>query len=264
MKKSKKRVLFVTDMHCGHRVGLTPPKFQSAIPGEKYHRLQVELYDAYRTRVRKLKKQKKIDICVVVGDSLDGKGVRSGGTELIAVDMRTQVNIAKECLEEINAETYVGVHGTAYHVAPAGEDWESVLADEMNFQSIQSHLWLDVNGLIFDVKHFVGATSVPYGRNTQLEKDQVANLLWNEVSEQPRGDVFIRGHLHHFHGCFEDRFLAIVLPALQGAATKFGARKCSLPVNFGLVWFDVYSDGSYSWNKDIIRVESQQAKVIKL
>ena len=89
------------------------------------------------------------------------------------------------------------------------------------------------------------------------------NVALLDISK-PRGDVFIRGHVHHHHFCGEPHFLAMTLPALQGAASKFGGRICSLPVHFGLVWFDVEDDGSYSWNRDIIHVQSQRAKAIKL
>jgi len=262
--KKIKRILFMADLHCGHRAGLTAPEFQSGTLGKKYYHLQVELWDAYKNRIAALKKERPIDICCVVGDAFDGKGTRSGASELIAVEMRRQVDMAIRAIEEVGAKTLLGVYGTAYHVAPIGDDWETTLAVEMKFKKMDSHMWPEVNGLTFDVKHFIGGTSVPYGRGTQLEKDQIANLLWNEVEEQPRGDVFIRAHLHRFHFCGEDHYLAICLPSLQGAATKFGARKCSMPVNFGLVWFDVYPDGSYEWNRDVIRVESQKAESVKL
>jgi len=257
-----KRVLTIADLHCGHRAGLTPPEYQSAIPGRRYHKLQIDLWEAFASRIKKLQ---PIHTLIVVGDCVDGKGQRSGGSELITSDMRLQSEMAATALNTVKAEHTIMVYGTAYHSSPSGEDWEKLVADKIGARSIGDHEWISVNGLMFDVKHHIGGTSVAYGRNTQLEKAQLANLLWNEMDKgQPRGDVFIRGHVHHHHGCFEPHYLAMSLPALQGAATKFGGRVCTLPVHFGLVWFDVEDDGSYSWDRDIIHVTSQRAKAIKL
>ena len=222
--------------------------------------MQVELWNEFKKAIKKIQ---PIDILVVNGDAIEGKGTRSGSTELIQADMNKQCDQAVEIINFIDADTVVMTYGTAYHTSPAGEDWERVIADRVG-ATIGDHEWLDINGLVFDCKHHVGGTSVPYSKGTQVSKDQLANLLWAEQDEQPRADIFIRSHVHSFFQCGEDHWLGVVLPALQGAGSKFGGRRCSMPVNFGIVWFDVDKNGEYSWNKNIIRVESQKAKVVVL
>ena len=41
----KKKIVAMADLHCGHRVGLTPPKWQGRNVNPKYNRIQKELWD---------------------------------------------------------------------------------------------------------------------------------------------------------------------------------------------------------------------------
>ena len=248
-----KRVVTIGDAHSGHRVGLTPPKYQSAIPGDQYHRIQVELWDYYEKVIQLLK---PIDILVHNGDAIDGKGARSGGTELIEADPIKQIDIAYDALKIANAKEYAFTKGTPYHTGDT-TDYEKIIADKFN-APIKEHLWIEVNGVMFDIKHKIGSSSVPYGKNTQIAKDRLWNFIWSEYDEQPKADVYIRSHVHYFTYCGEDNYLAMTLPALQGQGSKFGARQCSGIVHFGIVWFDCYDDGSFIWNRRILRAVSQK------
>jgi hypothetical protein len=254
-----KRIVFVGDAHAGHRVGLTCPRYQSAIHGEQYHRIQVELWDYYSKVIKSLQ---PIDILVHNGDAIDGKGARSGATELIHADPGIQVEMAYEGLSIAEAGTYILTYGTPYHTG-SDTDYERVLADRLG-ADIKGHQWIEVNGTTFDIKHKIGGSSVPYGKNTQISKDRLWNYIWSEYDEQPKSDVFIRSHVHYFTYCGEDNWLGIVLPALQGQGSKFGARQCSGIVHFGVVWVDCYDDGSYTWSRKILRARSQQQAPLHL
>ena len=255
----KKKVVAISDPHCGHLVGLTPPKWQKSIK-TKWGLIQYQLWNAY---IEMLERQKPVDILFVVGDCIDGKGSRSGGTEQITTDRNEQVEMAVRVIREIQAEAIVMVYGTPYH-SGMDEDWERQIADKVQAKKLGSHEWPEVNGLVFDVKHKIGSSSIPHGRATPIERDRLWNFLWTEHEEQPKADILIRGHVHYFHFCGEDSWLGITLPALQGLGSKFGARQCSGHVDFGLVYFDVEEDGTYSWGWDIARVASQKATTIKL
>lgn len=257
----KKRLLVLADLHCGHRVGLTPPAYQSAIPGNKYYQIQVGLWAEY---VKKIEALKPIDILVVNGDAVDGKGQRSGGTELLTTEMKKQAEMAAECIRYTEAGKVIIVRGTPYHVGESDEN-EDTVAEKVGAVACGDHEWIDVNGVVFDFKHFVGASSIPHGRFTALAKDKLWNTIWNhEHEQQPDADVLIRSHVHSHHGCFDPYFLGMTTPALQAAGTKFGARKCSGVVHWGFLWFDVFEDGSYAWNRHITVLESQKIKPIKL
>lgn len=267
MERNFKRFLTVGDLHCGHRVGLTPPEFDYAVEDDRYYRVRRELWNAYADAVDAIQ---PIDIMLVNGDCCDGKGQKSGATELIRTDMNSQVAMAQSCILYAKPKKIVMTYGTGYHVSPGGEDWEKVLADRLTAQlgyevTIGAHEWYDINGTVFDCKHKVGSSSVPYGRGTPISKDRFWNLVWAEFDEQPKADVLIRSHTHAAKVDGEPgTYMAYILPALQGQGSKFGGRVCQGTVHFGIMWFDCYEGGGYRPNWKIIRVLSQRREAVKL
>jgi hypothetical protein len=207
---------------------------------------------------------KPIDILVCNGDLIDGRGERSAGTELIISDRNKQIMAAVECIQQTDAPHVVITRGTPYHVG-GDIDFEDIIAQAVNADKIGDHEWIDVNGVVFDVKHKPAGTSqVPHTRNTGISRDRLWNLIWSEFDEQPKSDIIIRSHAHHFTFCGEENWLAMITPALQGVGSKFGAQQCVGTVHWGLIHFDVYDTGEYFWKPHIFRVEEQQVKPIKL
>lgn len=260
-KRNFKRVVILADLHCGHRVGLTPPAWHSQIPGKRYHQIQVECWDNFTKEIKRLM---PIDICIVNGDAIDGKGTRSGGQELLTPDRMKQVDIATECVSFLKADKHVFVKGTPYHVGE-NEDWENDLARNYN-EKAEDHAFLKINGVNFDVKHFVGSSSIPHGRFTGVARARLWNIIWhNEGEQQPDADVLIRSHVHYSVFAGEaNNWLAMTTPALQAAATKYGARLCEGIVHWGFVYFDVYDDGRYSWGKYIPTIVQTIVKPLEL
>ena len=242
-----KRVVVCGDFHCGHRVGLTPPAYQN-------EEVQGELWGAFEDMIEPLR---PIDILVVNGDLIDGKGKRSGGTELITADRSEQAEMATVCIEYVDAAEVYLTFGTPYHVGRS-EDWEAEVAKYIS-APIEDQLWLDVYGTIFDIKHFIGASSVPHGRHTTIARDRLWNILWAEMGQQPKADILIRSHVHYHNYCGGASWVAMTTPALQGLGSKFGARIPSGTVDFGIVVFDVDEDGSFSWDADTILIETQMS-----
>lgn len=161
----------------------------------------------------------------------------------------------------------VCLHGTPYHVSPDGEDWENIIASDCGAVKIGSHEWVEVDGVMFDLKHEVSSSSVPHGRYTALAKSNLWSILWSIGNRAPRGKketVLIRSHVHYHAWCGAPGWLAMTLPALQGHGTKFGSRRCEGMVDFGIVVFETDGKGGYSWTKEIAEVSSQQAKAIRL
>lgn len=254
-----KRVLIVADLHSGHRVGLTPPQYQLN-SGNKWGRVQKALWQEYTRMVDRLK---PIDYLICNGDSMDGKGHRSGGTELLTADRNEQVSIARTCLEYTEAPVIVMTHGTPYHVGDQ-DDWEQTLADQMpQVRKIGGQEWVNIGEVIFDCKHKIAGTSVPYSKGTAISKERLWNLLWTEHNEQPKAHCIIRSHIHSFFFVGADNWLGVVTPALQGQGSKYGSRQCQGHVDFGVVWFDI-ENGAYKWGWDIARVEEQRARPIVL
>jgi len=273
LKIMKKRIIVISDLHCGHQSGLTPPDYQysevknSTTKHNKWAKLQKEMWISY---INILEKYKPFDVGFSMGDMIDGKGGKSGGTELICADRNTQVDMAVACHQNISDRSgkdfkWIGVFGTAYHSSgEGGEDWESIIADRCEFEKIGSHESVDVNGCIFDLKHHIGASSIPHGRFTSAAKERLWNVLWNERDLRPKANVILRGHVHYATYCGEPGWVAMTLPSLQGMGTKFGARICAGTVHWGLVIFDVDDNGNFEWHQEVIEIVSQKMEAIKI
>lgn len=238
MQKKKvkaKRLLVVSDFHCGSRLGLMVDKTS-------------EHWKAFSSAIDKLK---PFDVCLVNGDAIDGKGEKTGGTEQLTSDRIEQKNMAIEVLEFIDAKKYLFTYGTPYH-AGKEEDWEKLIAEKFDAR-ISGQEFFDVNGLMFHAKHKIARSTIPHGRFTPLARQKVWNLFWSEYGEAPKVDVFIRSHTHYFAYCGDCGYLAIITPALQRWGSKYGERMCEGTIDFGFIVFDILSRGDYHWDKYIWR-----------
>jgi hypothetical protein len=265
-----KRILVVTDPHSGHRSGLTPPAYQqrpvakSSVKRNKFAAMQSQNWQAWK---KLLRKYQPFDMMFHLGDAIDGTGFRSGGTELITTSLEEQVDMAVDVCNSVRMHgkkgfKIYGVHGTPYHTASGdGDDWDSVLAEQAGWESIGSHEWIDVNGCVFDLKHKVGSSSIPHGRHTAMAKEKLWNQLW--ADGQPQANVVLRGHVHYHSFCGGPGWLAMTLPALQGAGSKFGARQCSGTVDWGVTVFDVDNKGQFDWTCDTVQFKDQVAKAVR-
>jgi len=149
-----KTVGIFADLHCGHLAGLAPPAwFVSAgnRKGKAILKLQQDMWRAFKAM---LKPVKELDLAIWNADLIDGRGERSGSTELIAIDRQDQVEMAITVIKNVPAKAHLFTRGTAYHTGGA-EDWENLIASAYG-GDIHDHQWADVNGLVFDVKHHIG------------------------------------------------------------------------------------------------------------
>ena len=255
------RIAIISDTHCGHRAGLTPPKWQwpECDPGEdplrsKFATIQRILWGWFAATVKKLQ---PIDVLIHMGDAIDGTAEKSAGTELITTDLKEQCDIARECIETVEAARTHLLYGTPYHTASDGQDWEAVLA-EMVCADIGGHEWYDAEGVVFDCKHKVSSSIIPHGRHTGPSRDWLWNVLWAERGLQPQARVYIRGHVHYHTYCGDPTRLVITAPCLQ-AWSKYGSRQCAGTIDLGLLVFDC-EGGEYSWKPYLLDMAPMAAQ----
>jgi len=266
MPKKKKRVVVLSDLHCGHQVGLTPPSWHDT-PDETASPARIKLAD-FRKQTFSLyynwvKKLAPIDILLVNADCIDGRGERSGQTELITSDRDYQCDMAAEIIKAAKAKKVVMTYGTPYHTGQL-EDFENQIAKEVKAEKVGGHEWVDVNGLVFDLKHKVGSSGIPHGRHTAVAKENLWNTLLAARDEAPRANVIIRSHVHYHTFAGGVDWIAMTTPALQGPGSKYGNRQCSGTVDFGLIHFDVNPSGSYEWSVHAKRLLDKQEMLLKL
>ena len=248
-----KRLLVISDTHCGHMSGLTPPGYQ--LPLDAASALRRRLADFERRTwdwfIRAIDKARPFDALVWNGDMLDGKGERSGGTELIMADRLDQIGMAEAILDAIGAPSVDLIYGTPYHVG-RDEDWEAVLAEKRELH-IGSHEWVEAEGVTLDFKHKVGSSVIPHGRRTAPERSRLWNQIWAERGLQPKADIVVRSHVHYYGFSGDARGLVMTTPGLQGW-TKYGSRECEGTVDYGFVTIDC-ENGRYEWTPHLLDME---------
>lgn len=275
-KRTFLRVLAMADTQCGHLYGLTPPGWGATpTPGftdedgnilnerEKAAAAAVEFWNWFKSVVEPLK---PIDVLIFNGDAIDGNQKRSGATECWTADRAQQVDMAADIVEYIRPKRALFTRGTPYHVGTA-EDWEDQLAHRIGEQDwceescIKDHLFADIRGTVFDVKHEAGRTSVPYSKATQVSKHQLFNVLQADAGIEPKSDILLRAHAHLYIAVDGPDFLAVSMPSLQ-LHSKHGARRVLGDVDIGIMHFDLYDGGRYSWTKHLVQLESRKAEVV--
>lgn len=229
MANNFKRLVVVSDFHCGHERGLIKD-------------MKNRYWNEFARQIDKLK---PIDICLANGDLIDGRGEKTGGSELIQRECLEQKDMAIEILEYIGAKKHIFTYGTAYHVGD-NEDFEKEIAKHFN-APIKGQAYFNINGLRFHAKHKIGKSSIPHGRFTALARQKVWDLFWNDEEGITKSDIFIRSHVHYFNYCGGTNWLALITPGLQGWGSKYGERICEGTINWGFVYFDIESEKEWKW-----------------
>ena len=273
--KCDKRVAVIADPHCGHMVGLTPRSFRTdPVKGyallrtkrRKWADIRDECWDRYLAEMKAIR---PVSLLVVNGDCIDGRGEKSGSTELLTVDREEQCQMAVSCILVAQPERVVMTYGTAYHAGDR-EDFENLIANTIQEKhgietKIGSHEWVDVNGTVFDIKHHIGRSTIPHGRHTAVARERLHNALWAEAGEQPEAQIFIRSHVHYSTYCGEPgKWIALTTPALQAMGTKYGSRVMSGRVDWGFLHFDIEPDGTWHMYPHVIPIKAQKAKALKV
>lgn len=266
-----KRILVISDTHCGHQAGLTPPDFwypiienpdsATLIKRNQIGQIQRDMWGWFTDVI---KKYGPFDLLFHLGDNIDGQGHKSGGTELINSDPNIQCEIATMCIEAANVtgSGIVMVYGTPYHTGNIS-DFENIVAGNVNAKSISGHEQVDVNGCIFDLRHKVGRSSIPHGKATPLLKQALTNLLWVERGAQERASVILRGHVHYECAAGDSKCWSISCPGLEWS-TKFGSREVDGIASIGVIIFEVDEKGRHAWNWLIMPLDSLKPPLLHL
>lgn len=250
------KVLLCGDFHCGSDVGLTPPKWQQ-------NAYQEEMWQKFRRRINECG---PFDFAVFNGDLVDGKNSKEGGRRQITVNRLEQIQMAKQVIEVISFDNALLTRGTPYHVG-VDEDFEEGLASEIGCP-IYGQAFPRIEGVNFSIRHFIGASSIPYGRFTAIARDYEWNKIWaTEKENHPRSNIMVRSHVHYYGDCGRqvskgsDWWRGFTLPALQGAGSRFGETKCIGIVDFGFVWLELNNGKLVNWQAEIIPLKHGNVEV---
>ena len=251
MAKKDKRILVLADTHCGSAVGLTPPVYWIADTEKNAatRKLEEEMWTEYR---RLLRMVGPVDILFFLGDGIDGKQKKEGSRGLLTADLHEQGEMNIACIAQVDAKKKVYVGGTPYHTGEE-EDEEIRIAEKLD-AIYDLRKFVTVNGLTFDLRHFIPGSSIPHGRYTALAKDVLWNDLWTIANMQPKADVTLRAHVHYYAdlGSKNPDHRAIIVPGLQAVGGLFGSRKLSTKIDWGITWIDVTPKGNFTWDSEVV------------
>jgi len=247
MKKRKgkpTRVMIMSDLHCGNVSGIVPKHlWQRYSP---FYHQQRTVWNFYNKAVETVKRERPVDLLVVNGDAIDGKGEKAGGTEIFLADRQDQYLCAKDVIDVVEAKEHHFTFGTPYHTGK-GEDWERPLAEIYN-APIDPVAQFSIHGIGFNVKHKVGASQIHYNRANQISKERLNNLIWADYNGQLNARIVVRSHTHGFIYAGDHRFLACVTPGMQGFGSKYGSRQAGNLIAVGFIIVDVYPNGTIDFD----------------
>ena len=92
-----KRVLILSDLHCGHNLGLTPPSWWN-----HFKEIQEAGWNFYTENLAEIG---PVDLCIVNGDAVDGPG-RKDSLQHCTTDTGEQIKIAITCLEQVQTKRF--------------------------------------------------------------------------------------------------------------------------------------------------------------
>lgn len=244
------KILSIGDMHCGNVAGLTPDQYNmESEDGEQQFLYRQKLYHWFR---EKIAEQGPFDICVVNGDVIDGKGIKSGGNEQIYSSRPKQIEMAVELLKEIPATNFGFTFGTGYHVGPE-DDWEIEVAREFG-ETPKDVLVKDVNGLIMKWRHHIGGSIAPTGRANAPTRQQEWDILWSLDGEFERANVLVFNHVHYFQSQTNRFGTWFTSPGLLGlGGSQLGSRRMGGTVDYGFLTFEVKSKEDWSWKAHLLK-----------
>ena len=266
-----KRVAVLSDPHCGHVAGLTPPEYAYAVTDDrtKHDKFAIIQDVTWRWFYAEAVKIRPVDVLLLNGDAIDGRGEKAGGVECITTDRTKQCEMAIRVIKVLQPKHVILTYGTTYHVASSGEEWEGAiaktLADSNTFSgdvAVGAHEWFSVNGVVFDAKHHVAMGAAPQTQFSSITRDSIWQMLWAMRREAPRANIIIRSHLHTYLFAKTSDFTGIVTPGLQ-AYSKYGAKQVSRTIDYGFLHFDVTKEGNWTCVDHLARFAEFTPTVLK-
>lgn len=268
MRRSRYVVVYA-DIHGGHIVGLTPPKWfkRSSKSLVKY---ESRLWREHKGLVKDLP---KIDHMIINGDVVDGKQPKNKGGELITPVIAEQCQIAVASIIMPEARTIDVVRGTRYHVGTS-DNYEDQILPLLNKEGykdrelgITDHGYYEIGGVVIDVKHKIGNAQLPHTKGTPLGREKLQNLLWHEHGEVPLAKIIVRSHVHNYHRLSGwngrvGEWHSFTTPALQGLGGSYGVRECSQTIDWGVVLIEITPKGNVNI-EPLIRLTREPDEMVK-
>ena len=201
-----KKILVVSDLHCGSIFGMLPPNFETSDGSPKSQNKGQEYLWSCWSHLLDYASELEPDAIVVNGDVIDGLQHAQRGTELSLPLLFDQRGASIECLRPLSllAPMYF-VQGTEYHDCKAGASVEAVAEDLHGVRYTgpgtgkfsKEVLDLEVDGVIVNFSHGISVASGFY-RATAHDREGIWSALAGKDGKLPKADCVVRSHAHFF------------------------------------------------------------------
>lgn len=240
-----KKVLAISDTHCGAVSGLLPPNYYNKDRDIHLQQTRVQefLWDFWKAMCSEVG---HVDIVICNGDIIDGCNRHSQGKDVLISDIMVQCDIACQLLHMIDADKFIFTQGSGYHVN------DNPSADEMICKMMggEWYSWFGdilIDNIRINIQHETSFSKDPSGRFNSQRKD--ANQLKLQGDES---DIYIRSHTHYFAYSGDSNSMTVVTPCWKGM-DGFVSKKSQMRPDNGYVLFNI-EGSNYSWDYNIFKI----------
>lgn len=245
------KALVMSDIHASHYAGITHPEWQLSLKNKNLRKhgfaiLERKMWDWFTKTVKEIG---PVDYLIINGDTVEGNGSRTGGTELITTDRAEQVRMAVKVISQVKVNKSIFMfHGSTGHTG-CEEDWDEAVADKLGCP-IYEKQHLDIKGVVFDVRHHCGGSGKNNARNTELLNQFTLNNEEYSAGKAKLSDIVIRSHRHFYTDVSGPRpnTRAFNTPGLQGPGSKYARKLSGHTPDVGLLVIEVGDNKSWDYD----------------
>jgi len=240
-----KKVLVVSDLHCGGSSGMLPRNYYNAERDLHLttNKVQEFLFEQWENMVLTVG---EVDAVICNGDIVDGLNSKSKGKDILVTDMMVQCDIARQLLSMINTKRFIFTQGSKYHTN------DNPSADEIVCTMLRGE-WYDYFGdILFDnikmnVQHYG-----PYSSRNDGAFSSMIRSIDQLRLDGDDADIYIKSHSHTFKYAGGPNYIAMTTPCWKGMDGYTMTKSQKRPDN-GYVLFNI--EGSdYTWSYNIFKV----------
>lgn len=231
-----KKVVVVSDIHCGSVFGLLPEGFVNSEDKVVEQNVgQQHLWQCWLDFCNVQVKPFNPDVVIFNGDAVDGAQRKNHGVELSLPLILDQEEAAVETLRVLrnaapNAEWFF-VQGTEYHEDGAARSLENIASrlEARKYVGLgtgrysKEVLDLELEGVVINAAHHISGSGGIY-RATAADREGIWSALAGKEGKSPKADVVVRSHVHSFIHVEHESKHIVVSPCWQ-LQTRYARHK---------------------------------------
>ena len=213
-----KKILVISDLHCGADTAICIPDFEVNSEREEIkttvraNKVQEELFKQWQQMIDE---HKRFDYVFNLADNIEGINRKGYGLGTIQSDLSWQTEMAIELLKMIPCRRHVGTQGSSYHVNSQASGDRAVIKTLSQIYHERfvfgDQVIFDVEDVKFHLRHVTPFTRQKVLSQSSLKRDILEAL--DEGKHTGRINCFLRGHTHRYAGLdYKPYFAGYVSP----------------------------------------------------